>query len=216
MNTLPTLPPIWAEWLHTVLEATATLAFALSGVLAAARKNLDLVGVCVVAFVTAFGGGTLRDILIDQRPFFWVQHVEFVWVLMAVCLVAVLFMHQRHVHPTERALLWPDAMGLGMFTAVGVNPALAQGLPPLVAVMMGVTTSCLGGVLRDVLCNELPRALSDRSPYAACAFIGGWLYVGVISMGLPPWIALVLTVIFTAALRLVAVWRGWQLPAWNQ
>jgi uncharacterized membrane protein YeiH len=215
MDTLPALPPAWALWLRTALEAAATLAFALSGVLAAARKNLDAVGVCVVAFVTAFGGGTLRDLLLDQRPFFWVRHTEFVWALLAVCVAAVLFMRQKHVQPTERALLWPDAIGLGLFTAVGADAALALGQPPLVAVMMGVITSCFGGVLRDVLCNDLPLLLSDHRPYAAWAFAGGWLYVGATHTGLPPWLALALTIVATAAARLLSVRRGWRMPSWR-
>ena len=89
-----------APWVHTlrfVLEVAATVAFALSGVMAAARKRLDAVGVCVVAFVAAFGGGTLRDLLLDQRPFFWIRHTEFVWGILALCIGAMLFMRQRHL-----------------------------------------------------------------------------------------------------------------------
>ena len=197
------------------LEVAATLAFALSGVIEAARKRLDPVGVCVVAFAAAFGGGTLRDLLLDQRPFFWVSHLEFVWALLGLCALAVVFLRQRHLQPTERAILWPDAIGLGLFTAVGVDQALALGLPTLVAVMMGVITATFGGVLRDMLCNEIPRALNDHRPYAAWSFLGGWGYVAALALGLPPWLALGLTVLATAALRLVSVWRNWQLPGWR-
>ena len=101
------------ELLRYLLEVAATIAFALSGVIMAARKRLDIVGVCVVAFVAAFGGGTLRDLLLDQRPFFWVRHVGFVWGILALCAVAMLFMRQHHFQPTERAMLLPDAIGLG-------------------------------------------------------------------------------------------------------
>ena len=215
MDVINALPPGLGQQLRVALELAATLAFALSGVIAAARKRLDAVGVCVVAFITAFGGGTLRDLLLDYRPFFWVRHIGFLWAVLGLCVAALLFMRQRHLQPTERALLWPDAIGLGLFTAVGVDRALALGQPALVAVMMGVVTSCFGGVLRDVLCNDVPSALNDHRPYALWAFAGGWLYAGMLAFGLPPWLALTATVAFTAGMRLVSVWRNWQMPAWR-
>ncbi|QTD44637.1 trimeric intracellular cation channel family protein [Ottowia testudinis] len=216
MDYLQPLSPLWGTRLHMALELAATLAFALSGVIEAARKRLDVVGVAVVAFAAAFGGGTLRDLLLDYRPFFWVAHIEFLWSVVALCAAAMLFMRQQHLHPTERAILWPDAIGLGLFTAIGVDRALAMGQPALVAVMMGVITSVFGGVLRDVLCNEVPRALSDHRPYALWAFAGGWLHCVLLTLaGLPPWLALTLTVVATAGLRLVSVYRDWQLPSWH-
>ena len=215
MELLQPLSPLWATRLHIALELAATLAFALSGVIGAARKRLDVVGVAVVAFAAAFGGGTLRDLLLDYRPFFWVQQIEFLWIVLALCAGAMLFMRQRHLRPTERAILWPDAIGLGLFTAIGVDRALALGQPALVAVMMGVVTSVFGGVLRDVLVNEVPRALSDHRPYALWAFAGGWLYVVLLGAALPPWLALSITVVATAGLRVLSVYRDWQLPSWR-
>ena len=215
MELLQPLSPLWATRLHSALELAATLAFALSGVIEAARKRLDVVGVAVVAFAAAFGGGTLRDLLLDYRPFFWVQQIEFLWIVLALCAGAMLFMRQRHLRPTERAILWPDAIGLGLFTAIGVDRALALGQPALVAVMMGVVTSVFGGVLRDVLVNEVPRALSDHRPYALWAFAGGWLYVVLLGAALPPWLALSITVVATAGLRVLSVYRDWQLPSWR-
>ena len=215
MDLMQPLPPAWGEKLRLALEFAATLAFALSGVIEAARKRLDAVGVCVVAFATAFGGGTLRDLLLDQRRFFWARHVEYLWGLLALCALAILFMRQRQLAPTERAILWPDALGLGLFTAVGVDLALALGQPMLVAVLMGVITSTFGGVIRDILCNEIPRALSDHRPYALCAFAGAWLHVLLQTLGLPPWLVLTVTVAATAGLRLLSVRRDWQVPGWR-
>ena len=105
--------------LQTLVEVLATLAFALSGMLEAARKRLDMVGLCVVAGLAAFGGGTLRDILLDRRPFFWVQHAAWLWALLALCTVVMLTLRARHFELTERAVLWPDALGLGLFSASG-------------------------------------------------------------------------------------------------
>ena len=151
MRDLPLLP-----LLLTAVEATATIAFALSGLLEAARKRLDAVGVCVVAGLAAFGGGTLRDVLLDRRPFFWVEHAVWLWALLALCVGAMAWLRARHFAPTEKAMQWPDALGLGLFSAGGTQLALAQGLPPIVAVLMGVVTATFGGVLRDIVCNEIP------------------------------------------------------------
>ena len=205
----------WGQWLRTGLELAATVAFALSGVMIAARSRLDAVGLVVVAFVAAFGGGTLRDLLLDVRPFFWVKNAVFVWGILALCVVAMLFMRQRHFAPTERVIQLPDALGLGLFTAVGVDLALRQGLPDVVAVLMGIVTAVFGGVLRDIVCNEIPTAFRDHRPYAVCAFIGGWVFVGLLAVNAPDWSALVGSVVVTAGLRLLALWRNWRLPAWQ-
>ena len=156
-----------------VVEALAILAFAISGLLEAARKRLDAVGICVVAGLTAFGGGTLRDVLLDRRPFFWVEHAGWLWALLLLCIAAMFFLRMRHFAPTERAMQWPDAAGLGLFTAGGTQLALTQGLPAIVAVTMGLITAVFGGVLRDIVCNEIPSAFRDHRPYAVCSFAGG-------------------------------------------
>ena len=205
----------WGETLRLLVELAATAAFALAGIMEAARKRLDAVGVCVVGFLTAFGGGTLRDLLLDQRPFFWVRHVEILWGVLALCVLAMLFLRVRHFALTEKAIQWPDAMGLGLFTATGVHQALLLELPALVAVLMGLITGVFGGVLRDVVCNEIPTAFHDHRPYAVCAFAGGWVYVGLWQADAPGWLALIACVTVTAGLRGLALWRNWQLPAWR-
>ncbi len=205
----------WGETVRLLVELAATAAFALSGILMGARMRLDAVGVAVVGFLAAFGGGTLRDLLLDQRPFFWVRHVEVLWGVIALCALAMLFLRGRHVKLTERAIQWPDALGLGLFTATGVHQALLLDMPALVAVLMGLITGVFGGVLRDVVCNEIPTAFKDHRPYALCAFAGGWLYVGLWELQAPGWLALIACVVFTAGLRLMALWRNWQLPEWK-
>lgn len=207
--------PFWGETLRLLVELSATVAFALSGVLEGARKRLDAVGVCVVGFLAAFGGGTLRDLLLDQRPFFWVRHVDMLWAVLGLSVFAMLFLRARHFAPTERAMQWPDALGLGLFTATGVHQALLLDMPALVAVLMGLITGVFGGVLRDVVCNQIPTAFHDHRPYAVCAFAGGWLYVGLWQMEAPGWLALVVCVTVTAGLRGLALWRDWQLPGWK-
>lgn len=200
---------------QTAIEAAATVAFALSGLMAAARKRLDAVGVCVVAWLAAFGGGTLRDILLDRRPFFWVQHAAWLWVLLALCLAAMAFLRARHFEPTERAMLWPDALGLGLFTAGGTQIALDASLPAIAAVLMGMVTAVFGGVMRDIVCNEIPRAFRDHQPYAVCAFAGGWVMVAAQAGGMPQWGSLVLAAAVATVLRLLAVQWNWRLPEWQ-
>ena len=207
--------PLWGETLRLLVEIAGTAAFALSGILEGARKRLDAVGVCVVGFLAAFGGGTLRDLLLDQRPFFWVRHVEMLWGVLALCVLAMLFLRQRHFAVTERAIQWPDALGLGLFVATGVHQSLMLELPALVAVLMGLITGVFGGVLRDVVCNEIRTAFHDHRPYALCAFAGAWVYVGLWHLGTDGWVALAACVTVTAGLRGLALWRNWQLPAWR-
>lgn len=200
---------------QTAVEVVATIAFALSGVIEGARKRLDAVGIFVVAGLAAFGGGTVRDVLLDRRPLFWIQHAQWVWVLLALCIGTMLFMRARHLEPTERAMLWPDALGLGLFTAGGTQIAIDAGMPAVIAVIMGMVTAVFGGVLRDVVCNEIPRAFSDHRPYAVCSFTGGWVMVLANTADLPQWCTLLAAAGAATGLRVVAVVRDWRLPAWQ-
>jgi uncharacterized membrane protein YeiH len=185
----------------TAIEVAAILAFAISGLLAAARARLDAVGVCVVAGITAFGGGTLRDVLLDRRPFFWVEHAGWLWGLLLLCVAAILFLRARHFDFTERAIQWADAAGLGLFTASGTQIAIDAGMPAIVAVLMGVVTAVFGGVLRDIVCNEIPSAFRDHRPYAACSFCGGWALVAALALGAPGWVALLAAAASATLLR---------------
>jgi uncharacterized membrane protein YeiH len=207
--------PPFVSLLLTVVEAVATLAFALSGLLEAARKRLDAVGVCLVAGLAAFGGGTLRDVLLDRRPFFWVAHSEWLWAVLVLCVVAMAFLRSRHFELTQRAMQWPDALGLGLFSATGTQLSLAQELPGIVAVLMGVITATFGGVLRDIVVNEIPTALHDHRPYAVCAFVGGWVLVVAQHGGVPAGIALLLGAACATVLRVTALITGFTLPRWS-
>lgn len=209
------IEPSLLSALLTAAEAAATLAFALSGLLEAARKRLDAVGVCIVAGLAAFGGGTLRDVLLDRRPFFWVDHAGWLWGLLALCAAAMVFMRARHFAPTERAMQWPDALGLGLFSASGTQLALDQGLPAIAAVLMGVVTATFGGVLRDIVCNEIPTAFRDHRPYAICAFAGAWVLVLAVDFGLQPSWAFVLAAASATALRALALAFDFRLPRWS-
>ncbi len=212
---MPLITPWALSQVQTTVEVVATVSFALSGVIEGARKRLDAVGICVVAGLSAFGGGTLRDILLDRRPLFWVQHANWIWALLAICAAAMLFMRARHLEPTERAMQWPDALGLGLFSAGGTQIAMDAAMPGIVAVMLGMVTAVFGGVLRDIVCNEIPRAFSDHRPYAVCAFAGGWVLIGLHQADAPQWLALLASAATATALRALAVLLDWRLPAWQ-
>lgn len=198
------------------IEIVATLSFALSGLIAAARKRPDPVGLCLVSGIAAFGGGTLRDILLDRRPFFWIENSYWLWLLLGLVIVAMLLMRGRHLYLTERAIQIPDALGLGLFTALGTQIALEHGLPGIAAVLMGVVTAVFGGVLRDLFCNELPKAFSDHQPYAVFAFLGGGTLVIMNAIGVADSIGLIAAFGITALLRVLALLRGWRVPAWRE
>ncbi len=202
--------------LHAIqfsIEIIATFTFALSGLIAGIKKRMDLVGLFIVSGLSAFGGGTLRDILLDRRPFFWVSHSTWLWGLIGVCLLAMFFMRERHITLTEKAIQIPDALGLGLFTALGTQIALELGMPAIVAALMGMMTAVFGGVLRDICCNEIPKAFSDHQPYAVLAFLGGWVLIGLSELNLPEWLTLFLSASFTTLLRWLAIQFKWQLPS---
>ncbi|MEN9970146.1 MAG: hypothetical protein RLZZ229_354 [Actinomycetota bacterium] len=207
------------EWLvsygNLAFEIIGTLAFALSGLIEAARKKLDLVGMAIVTALAAFGGGTLRDILLDRRPFFWVQNSGWIWVILGLCALALFFMRARHIELTERSMQWPDALGLGIFAASGTQIAIAAGMSPIISVVMGVITPVFGGVLRDVVVNEIPRAFNDHQPYAVIAFAGGWLVVLLNYLNLGAFWAVSISAFVMIALRIAAIVLGWRLPTWR-
>lgn len=197
------------------LEVIGVIAFALSGIIEAARKHFDLVGVVMVGAIAAFGGGTLRDVLLDRRPFFWAEQEFWLWALIGVGFVLPFFFKARHIEFTEKAILIPDAIGLGAFAAGGTYIALESGASELVAVTMGVITAVVGGVLRDVLVNEVPRAFHDHQPYAVLAFTGGWLVVLLGYLGTPKYIDVLIAAVFIIVLRLASIKYGWELKRWR-
>lgn len=188
------------------VEIMAILVGAFSGFIEARRKRMDLVGVFTVAFITAFGGGTLRDILLDKRPLFWVIHQEYAILIFVLALVATPLMRTlRHIL-SERLIVIADAIGLGLFSVAGVSSALDAHMPLFIASMMGVITGIFGGVMRDIVCNEVPMVFRDGKPYAICAFLGNWMFLLMRLSHLPHDFALWSSATFITGLRLVT-WK---------
>jgi uncharacterized membrane protein YeiH len=157
--------------------------FAISGALAAGRKNLDWLGVAVIAVVTAIGGGTLRDVLLDRHPIFWIADPTYLIVILAATALTLLYVHLRI--PAPRALFVADALGLAFFTIGGVQIAQQAGLSGILAVLMGTITGVAGGMIRDVLCAEIPLILRRGQLYATSAIVGAALYLLLERTGAP-------------------------------
>ena len=193
------------------IEFVAVLAAAFSGFAEARNKKMDPVGVFTVAFITAFGGSTLRDVLLDRRPFFWVQHQHYVVLILVLTLLAMPVMRLAQRVVPNALFVVADAIGLGFFSIAGVVVAADLGSPPIVAAMMGVVTGVFGGVLRDVILNEVPMVLRDGKPYALAALVGCVFFLLVVAAGWPPELATWIAAALIVAIRLIS-WRwNWTL-----
>jgi len=198
-----------------ILEIIGTVAFGASGLIAAARKKLDMVGVVLLVLVTAFGGGTLRDILLNRHPFFWMTNEIWIWVLAALAIATQFLVKARNVELSAKAIDWPDAIGLGVFAASGTQIALELGHSALIASIMGVITAAFGGLIRDVLIAEIPGLVNDHQLYASLAFVGG-LFIWLLEyFKLDATIATLTGAITIIVLRILAIRLGWRLPAWR-
>mgnify|MGYP003619402803 CR=1 FL=1 len=156
------------------LEIVGIFAFALSGLFVAKQHRLDAVGSFIAIFLAAFGGGTLRDLMLEQRPFYWVEQSALLWGVLVMALLGSLTLRITSRLFSDRVILVADAVGLGIFSATGTQMALQHGWPALPAVLMGVLAATFGGLLRDIACNEKPMLMSDPTPYASVAFVGNW------------------------------------------
>ncbi|MFT4688596.1 MAG: putative membrane protein YeiH [Limisphaerales bacterium] len=155
-----------------LIEFGAVISFGLFGILLARKNRLDFIGVFTVAFITAFAGGTLRDLFLDRHPLFWIANDHYAVTVFCLALGSILI-PAREV-PVERWLQLPDALGLGLFAIVGANHALEAGTSLFIASLMGVVTGTAGGAISDVICNEVPRLFKATPLYATCAFAGCW------------------------------------------
>jgi uncharacterized membrane protein YeiH len=194
--------------MHYALSLVGVAVFAASGALAAGRKRFDWIGVGVIAVVTAIGGGTLRDLLLGRHPIFWIADPSYLWVVLGAAVATMLYVRRRR--PPAAALLVADALGLALFTISGAQVAEQQGLPGVIVVTMGAITGAAGGVLRDVLCNEVPLLFGPLDTlYATAAIAGACAYLGLEAAGLERTSAALLGMGVVAGLRLAAI--AWEL-----
>jgi uncharacterized membrane protein YeiH len=199
-------------WLY-YLDLAGVAVFAASGVLAARDRDLDLLGVFVVAAMTAVGGGTLRDLLLNRHPIFWVTDTWYLVVIAAAAAITVAYV--RIWPPPRRSLLVADALGLGLFALSGAQLAEAAQCPPLIVVLMGTMTGVTGGILRDVITARVPLIL-QRDIYATAAIGGITLYLALQAFGAPRATAFIVGVIVVVLLRIMAIRWKLHLPVFGK
>ncbi|WP_047547233.1 trimeric intracellular cation channel family protein [Psychroserpens sp. Hel_I_66] len=156
-----------------VIDILGTIAFAISGVLVALNKRMDPFGVLIIAFVTAVGGGTLRDVMIGIEPVSWMRNMTYVYVIIGTTIFAVLL--RNKINYLRTSLFLFDTIGIGLYTVVGIETGLVAGLHPIICIALGTMTACFGGVIRDILCNEIP-VVFRKEIYATACILGGLTY----------------------------------------
>jgi uncharacterized membrane protein YeiH len=201
--------------LLSITETIATLAFGISGILLAARYRLDMVGITAVALISAFGGGTLRDILLDKRPFFWMSHSQWLLFFLVLSPLSVRFLKQQHRSTLSKAIQFPDTLGLALFTLVGVQTALDMKMSWIVAILMGVITSSFGGVIAELCCKKIPSIFKNHRPYASISLAGGTLFILLLEFGLHQPLAFLVAFITIVVLKLLSHYKNWHLPEWR-
>jgi uncharacterized membrane protein YeiH len=201
------------ETMLSAIEITAILVFAYSGMTHARKSGFDYVGVLTIALVSAFGGGTLRDVLLDNHPLYWIAHWEFLIYVILLSPIALFLLRFNKDFSSRRTLMLIDALGLGLFTASGVGIALKMQTPILPSAFIGVITATFGGVLRDVLSNQKPQLFQPTEPlYATCALAGAWVYISMLRLDFLPTFALIVCIAVTFLLRTLAITFNLRLP----
>ncbi|WP_167605028.1 trimeric intracellular cation channel family protein [Maribellus sediminis] len=192
-----------------LLDYIGTFVFAISGVLTAAEKRLDFFGATVIGFVTAIGGGTLRDILLGDVPVAWMRNTTYFWVIIAAVVVTILF--RKQVMSLKRTLFLFDTIGIATFTVIGLKKALLMGIDPSMAVLMGLSSAVVGGVIRDILCNEVPLIL-HREVYATACIGGALAFLLLYNLSVPEVICEIVAVALIIIIRIVAIRFNIALP----
>ncbi len=193
-----------------LLDIIGTMAFAVSGALTAMNKKLDPFGVFIIAFVTAVGGGTLRDIMIGRTPVGWMLDLNYVYFIIAGFFLAVIF--RKKLDRLRVSLFLFDTIGLGVFTLIGLEKGISIGLHPMICIALGTISASFGGVIRDILCNEIP-VIFRREIYATICIIGGTFFFAIKNTGLDKDLVYLITSLVIIILRLMAVKFRWYLPA---
>lgn len=192
-----------------LIDILGTFAFAVSGVFSAMEKRLDIFGVFMISFATAIGGGTIRDVMVGNLPVSWLQNSLTIVVIFVAALVTMVFgSYLKHLNT---ALFLFDALGLGLFTIIGIEVGLKKEFGPGISIALGTISACFGGVLRDVLLNKIPL-LFHKEIYALACVAGGIAYFGLKQTALNDDVAKIICILFIFFLRVVAVRCNWSLP----
>jgi uncharacterized membrane protein YeiH len=199
-----------------LIEVLGVLAFSMTGIFEARRLKMDIVGVYSVAMITAFGGGTVRDLFLQRHPLFWIQNWPYGVAILVLSLVSAMVLKQIRTQKNKTLVMLVtifDALGLGLFSVLGAVYSL-QAYPKLyfIAVIMGVITGCFGGIIRDIIGNKVPTVFSKTQLYATCAFAGCVMYILLDWLGIPAGVSIPLSAAVTFVVRMLAVRFNVSLP----
>jgi uncharacterized membrane protein YeiH len=190
------------------IDILGVIAFAISGVLAAMRKGMDLFGILIIAFVTSVGGGTLRDVLIQENVI-WLRDMTYIYAITGTTVFAIIF--RKKLNYLRKSLFLFDTIGIGLYTVVGIEKGISAGLNPAICVLLGTISACFGGVIRDILCNEIP-VIFQKEIYATPCIIGGTIYFPLIYLNIPENIVFLIAGSVVIVIRICAVVFKIQLP----
>ncbi len=193
-----------------IIGILGTIAFAISGVLIALHKRMDVFGVLIIAFVTAVGGGTLRDIIIGHTPVFWLVDMKYTYIIVISTVVGIVF--RNKLDYLRISLFLFDTIGIGLYTVIGVEKGLNIGLHPISCIALGTMSACFGGVLRDILCNEIP-VIFRKEIYATACIVGGLSYFALRQLPLDNNFVFVIAGAVVISIRLAAVKFKISLPS---
>jgi len=196
--------------LFNILEILGTAAFAISGALSAMNRKLDIFGIFIIAFVTGIGGGTVRDILIGNTPVTWMDNIIYLYLIGIVSILTIIF--RKKINYLKTSLFLFDTIGLGIFTIIGVETGIQNNLNPIISIALGVMTGTFGGVIRDILCNEIP-VIFRKEIYATACLIGGLVFIILHELGVEREIIYIVTSLIVISIRLVVVKFKISLPS---
>ncbi|WP_430413046.1 trimeric intracellular cation channel family protein [Kordia sp.] len=191
------------------LDIIGTFAFAISGVLIAMQKRMDVFGIFIIAFVTAVGGGTLRDILIGKTPVGWMNDLNYVYTIAGAVVISILF--RKKLNKLRTSLFLFDTIGLGVFTIIGVEIGISSNLHPIICIALGTISASFGGVIRDILCNEIP-VIFRKEIYATACILGGITFFVLRYFNLKEDLIYIFTALMVISIRLIVVKFRIQLP----
>ena len=202
-QTLPTSSIIY------VLDMVGVAACTAAATMLAKRLQFDIFGAFFVSFLGSVGGGTLRDLLLNRHPIFWLHDLNYLYFIMVLSTIIQIFYH--FLDKLDKSLRWFDALGLAAFTVIGVQAALSRGMSAPIVMLMGAVTAIIGGVLRDIVCRQIPLVL-QKEIYITASLLGSVYYLLLLHTDVSEWVRSVTTLLLIFVIRMLAVYRGWNLP----
>ncbi|QMT31593.1 trimeric intracellular cation channel family protein [Alysiella filiformis] len=203
------LPLATAHSIIYVLDMIGVFACTVAATVLAKRCNMDMFGAWIVSLIGSVGGGTLRDLLLNRHPIFWLHDLNYLYVILLVSTLVQIFYHT--VERLDRAMRWFDALGLAAFTVIGVQAAVSFHMSPPIVMLMGAFTAMIGGVLRDIICQQIPLVF-QKEIYTTASVLGSAYYLLLLHWGVSEWLNSLSTLVLIFSIRMLAVYRGWNLP----